>query len=135
VRRSIAAAQPKNGLLRQRVRAALLRIEGIVESPGIFYDNDAFWVNGKQIAHFRGDDAMEIRLTRRVISELRARLRAEASVTLRSGSSDWITVALEDMELIRELAERAAAAHRAPSGTTPKPPPVGVALERMRRFH
>jgi hypothetical protein len=112
-----------------------LRIDGIVESPGIFYDEDAFWVNGKQIAHFHGDDAMEIRLTKKVISELRARLRAEAGVTLRAGSSDWITVALDDTVLIRELAERAAAAHRAAPGTTPKPPPSGPELERMRRFH
>jgi hypothetical protein len=117
------------------VRASLLRIDGIVESPGIFYDEDAFWVNGKQIAHFHGDDAMEIRLTKKVISELRARLRTEAGVTLRAGSSDWITVALEDTALIRELAERAAAAHRPPAGSTPEPPPGGAKLERMRRFH
>jgi hypothetical protein len=56
-------------------------------------------------------------------------------VTLRAGSSDWITVALGDTALIQELAERAAAAHRAAPGTTPKPPPGGAALERMRRFH
>jgi hypothetical protein len=120
---------------RERVRAALLRIDGVVESPGIFHDEDAFWVNGKQIAHFHGDDVMEIRLTRRLISELRGRLKAMSSVAFRSGASDWISVAVDDAALIRELADRAAAAHRAARGTTPTPPPTGAALERMRRFH
>ena len=121
-----------------RIRAALLRIEGVVESPGIFYDEDAFWVNGKQIAHFRGDDAIELRLTRAVVSQRRARLKADVRITLRTGSSDWITVALDGADsaaLVAELAELAAAAHRAAPGTTPKAPPAGAALERMRRFH
>jgi hypothetical protein len=123
---------------RSRLRAALLRIDGVVESPGIFDEDDAFWVNGKQIAHFRGDDAMDLRLTRPVISRQRARLKADAHVTLRAGSSDWITVAIEGAggaALIADLAELAAAAHRAAPGATPKPPPAGAALERMRRFH
>lgn len=126
------------GAQKRRVRAALLSIEGVVESPGIFGAGDAFWVNGKQIAHFGDEDALELRLTRRGISARRTALKAESRVTLRSGSSDWITVragATNDVELVAELAELAAAAHRPAAGTASKPPPEGPALERMRRFH
>jgi hypothetical protein len=31
----------------------------------VFGDGRAFWVNGKQIAHFDGDDTIELRITAR----------------------------------------------------------------------
>jgi len=40
-----------------------------------------------------------------------------------------------DFAFLAELAERAAAAHRAPDGTSAEPPPTGNDLERRRRFH
>lgn len=111
----------------------------MVESPGTYYsDEDAFWVNGKEVAHFHGDDAIELRLTKKEISTNRPRLKADDRVELRKSSSDWLIVrfaAPRDVPFIVELAEIATAAHRARRGTTAKPPPTGAALERRRRFH
>lgn len=111
----------------------------MVESPGTYYtDEDAFWVNGKEVAHFHGEDGFELRLTKKEISANRPRLKADDRVELRKSSSDWLIVrfvAPRDVPFIVELAEIAAAAHRAPSGTTTMPPPTGTALERRRRFH
>jgi hypothetical protein len=124
--------------LATRARSCLLAIHGVVESGGTFSDGDAFWVNGREIAHFHGDADIELRLTRAVISEQRGRLKADPRVELRRGSSDWITIHpanVSDLALLRELAELAAAAHRADLGTMAAPPPVGAALERRRRFH
>ena len=124
--------------LRTRVRAALLALEGVEESPSAFRDAPAFWVNGKEIAHLDADDALDLRLTRKVISARRARLKADPRVTLRRSGGDWVEVrfaAEDDLELVAELAALAAAAHRPSSGGPGKPPPTGPALERRRRFH
>jgi hypothetical protein len=122
---------------RRKVRTALLRIDGIVESPGIFGDGDAFWVNGKQMANFIGDECIELRMGRKQISANRARLKDDPRVALRK-TSDWLGIRFErtsDVAFVAELAEITAAAYRPPPGTPPKPPPSGPQLERMRRFH
>jgi hypothetical protein len=97
-----------------------------------------FWCNGTEIAHFDSDDVIDLRLTRSVIRELRPALRADPRVELRKGSSDWVEVRMaadNDVDFVIELAERAAAVHRAGPGQIAKPPPVGADLERRRRFH
>jgi hypothetical protein len=107
------------------------------ESPGTFYEDDAFWVNGKEVAHFHAG-AVAIRLTRPVFSANRDRLRADPRVTRRSSASDWISIQLatsRDVEFAAELAELAAAAHRPPEGVPMRPPPAGADLARRRRFH
>lgn len=124
--------------LRDRVRRALLRAEGVSESPSMFTDALAFWVDGKEIAHFDADDVLDLRLTRAVIREHRARLKADARVTLRRSGGDWVEVRFagaEDVAFVGELAELAAAAHRPAPGAAAKAPPVGPALDRRRRFH
>jgi hypothetical protein len=110
----------------------------VIESPGIFGEGDAFWVNGKQIAHFREEDVLELRLTKSVIQALRARLKSDPRVELRPTSSDWVKVrfgASADVPRVLELAKQAATAHRPPPGVTAKSPPIGPDLERRRRFH
>jgi hypothetical protein len=124
--------------LTRRVRKTLLAIEGVVESGSIFGEGDGFWVNGTMIAHILDDGRMEIRPTKANISEHRAQLKADERIELRKSASDWLTVrwsSPKDVALIAELAEIAAAAHRAPEGVPTKPPPHGAELARRRRFH
>ncbi|MEX2159580.1 MAG: luciferase family protein [Dehalococcoidia bacterium] len=119
------------------MRRRLRKIAGMLESPGTFYEDDAFWVNAKEIAHFH-DGAISIRITRPVFSAHRDRLRADPRVSRRSPASDWITVQLEspkDVDFAAELAQLAADAHRPAAGVAAKPPPTGADLERRRRFH
>jgi hypothetical protein len=113
-------------------------MEGVVESPSMFGTANAFWCNGKEIAHFDAADAVDLRLTKPVIAELRPVLRNDRRVEFRKAGSDWIEVRVssrDDVAFVLELAERAVAAHRAVEGQTPKPPPAGADLERRRRFH
>jgi hypothetical protein len=124
--------------LLRRLRTALLRIDGIAESGSAFSEGDAFWVNGTQIAHFAGDDTIELRLTRREIAARRAELKSDHRVILRPSGADWMTLRFmspRDVERIIELARVAATAHAPAPGAPAKPPPVGAALERRRRFH
>jgi hypothetical protein len=122
-----------------RLLAALTEIEGVVEGESAFRDGPALWVNGKEIAHFDGDDIIDIRLTASLIRGRRAELRENPSVTLRrSSSSDWLEVRVSgapDEQVVLQLVAEAAHAHAAPAGTTPDPPATGARLARMKRFH
>lgn len=122
----------------RRLRNGLRKLDGVMESPGTFNDEDAFWVNGKEIAHFHGEHAIELRLTRKEIGARRTALREDPRIELRAGASDWITAlfaSMRDVAQVLDLAEVAAQAHRPPRGVPAKPPPLGAALERRRRFH
>jgi hypothetical protein len=124
--------------LEAHLRKEFLKIEGIIESDSMFDEEMAYWVNGKEIAHFRSANAIELRLTRSIIRDRQVELRADQRVEPRSSSSDWIVVrfdSLADTEFVTGLAALAAAAHRPPPGVPAKPPPTGAELERRRRFH
>ena len=114
-------------------------IDGFAEGSSIFSNDDtdlAYFVNGTQVANIVGDK-LGLRLTRKVISAHRPRLKAHAGIDLRRSGSDWVIVdlAATDLDLVMELADLAAAAHRPPRGVTVKPPPTGPELDRRRRFH
>lgn len=120
------------------LRDVIAAVDGVVESPSMFKDDLAYWVNGQEIAHFESADLIEIRLTREVIRRRRQQFKGDPRVDLRYSGSDWITVHFlspDDRALVMELVEDAATAHRPPPGVTPEPPPTGLDLERRRRFH
>lgn len=107
--------------LREEVERKLRQLDGAVEGESMFSDGQAWWVNGKEIAHFHTDDELEIRLTKAVIREQRAALKADDRVTLRPSGADWITVTVttaKDVTFVVTLVEQAAAAHRPPPGQT-----------------
>jgi Family of unknown function (DUF5519) len=120
-----------------RLRDALAAIDGIIESDSSFQDGLAYWVNGKEIAHFESQ-TIDIRLTREGIRQRRAQLKADPRVRLRRSGSDWVEVTCTspaDDEFVIDLVRAAADAHRAQSGTLAAPPPTGSDLARRRRFH
>lgn len=124
--------------LQTRLWEQLARIPGMLEGESVFSSGPAYWVNGKQVAHFIDDERMELRLTKPVIRELRAELTEDARIELRSSSSDWIIVRLADQTdigFVFDLAARAAEAHLPADGAAPKLPPTGADLARRRRFH
>ena len=98
----------------------------------------AYFVNATQVAEVVDPRSVGLRLTRKVISAHRLRLKADPRVELFRSGSDWLHVHLsssDDIALLVELAELAAGAHRPPPGVPLKPPPMGADLERRRRFH
>jgi hypothetical protein len=122
----------------RKLRRALADIEGVEESSSAFKEDFGYWVNGTEIAHFEGERAIDIRLTRALIRDRRADLRADPRVRLRASGSDWLTVELAGVDattFVIELVEAAAAAHRAAPGTIAAPPPHAADLARRRRFH
>jgi hypothetical protein len=118
----------------------LSTVDGFMEGASIFSESDddrAYFVNGTQVANADGPQ-LALRLTRKVISEHRQRLKAEVSVDLRRSGSDWIIVDVSgdaDCDLVMDLAPLVAAAHWPSGGGALKPPPEGAELARRRRFH
>jgi hypothetical protein len=77
----------------------------------------AFWVHGREVAHFEGDDVLELRLTRPVVRAERAALRGDPRFTLRPSASDWVELRVapgDQADAADALAwfRRAVAAHR-----------------------
>lgn len=122
----------------RKVRKRFLALDGVLESPGIFEDGDAFWVNGKEVGYFtEGGELLGLRLTKGEISARRSILKADPRVVLKA-SSDWLHVRIGtqgDVAFALALAGVAVEAHRPLSGTPAALPPMGAKLVRMRRFH
>ena len=88
---------------------------GALAAPSQFGHAEAFWVNGVEIAHIEGEHVLEVRLTRKVISEMRPELKAHDSVRLRRHTSDWLEVVIaggDDTEFAISLFRRAVEEHR-----------------------
>ena len=124
--------------LRAHVDDRLRRVRGLVVSDAMFGTGDAYWCNGKEVAHFESNTVIEVRLTKPEIRDRRERLKADARVELRPSGADWITVTLaspRDVAFVVDLVRVAVKAHRPPPGVPAKPPPTGQELDRRRRFH
>ena len=117
----------------------LLRdIPALVEAESSFGHASAYWMNGKEIAHFETDDVIDVRLTRSTISAMRTELKADPAVQLRRSGSDWLSVVLASAAAVERAAQLvclAAQAHAPAPGTTAVPPPAGSELARRQRFH
>jgi hypothetical protein len=129
---------PADGPLPNELPTGLADISGVSIGQSAFVSGPAVWAGGKEICHRDASGGFDVRLTRALIKKLKPTLVGDARVTLRrSSASDWLEVTCsgaDDDVLLRDLVERAAAAHPNPAGLS-APPPSGGALERRRRFH
>ena len=111
-------------------------MDGVAVSEGAFSPGPAIWVGRREVDHFDADDTLDVRLTRRLISERRAELRSDVRVALRPGSSDWIDVTIaneSDQSFAEGIVQLAIEANR--STAAMGPPPTGAELDQRRRFH
>jgi hypothetical protein len=101
-------------------------------------DDDALWIDARQIAHEIAGDAVEVRLTLPVIRAEKAGAMADPRVTHPRQSSEWVTVTLggpDDVGFARDLIALAADAYRPSAGAVLRRPPSRTDLARRRRFH
>ncbi|HEY2947094.1 MAG TPA: luciferase family protein [Micromonosporaceae bacterium] len=120
------------------LRDTLAEIDGVVESPSMFKDDDGYWVNGKEIAHFEEPGSLGVRLTRPEIRAAKALFTGDGPARRRAPSSDWVVIDVgtpEGIDLALSLARKAAAVHAPPDGAAAAPPPTGSRLASLRRFH
>jgi hypothetical protein len=62
---------------RQRLAHRLENIAGLARGESLFRHGAAYWVNGKEVAHFEDDRTVVIRLSRAVIRDRRTALKAD----------------------------------------------------------
>lgn len=101
--------------LRAELTGRVLGIPGVELRRSRFTGDEAFFAGRREIAHFRGDRALDVRLTRARIREL----AADRRVVLR-GASDWCEFAFarrEDLDRAVELVALAASAARRGRGS------------------
>jgi Family of unknown function (DUF5519) len=84
-------------------------IAGAALGEGAFSPGPAIRVGKREVAHFDGQDELDVRLTREAIRKRRPELRSDERVELRPGTSDWIRVRTKSkaeidraFELVRE---------------------------------
>ena len=100
--------------LSDQLWAMLLEISGVEERGSTFSGGVGLWANGTEVAYLRAEHALELRLTKKTIAQMKRQLKASPGIEVR-GASDWITVRFEsedDFENILELAEHAVRAQR-----------------------
>ena len=56
----------ETGTMIDTLREAITALDGVIESPSMFRDDLAYWVHGKEIAHFEDAELIEIRLPGRL---------------------------------------------------------------------
>lgn len=91
----------------------ILALQGVELRRSRFSEGEAFYVGGRELAHFHSGNELDLRLTRREIRARRAELEADRRITLR-GSSDWLEVRfprLADLDDVLALVEAAVAAN------------------------
>jgi len=111
-------------------------LDGVVVNEGAFSPGPAIWVRRREVAHFDGDDELDVRLTKQLISERRTELRSDVRVALRPGNSDWIDITIaneSDRSFAEGIVHLAFEANRLTAATGP--PPTGAELDQRRRFH
>lgn len=74
------------------VEALWLGLAGIEAHPSQFADVPAWWVDGREFAHFRADGWLDLRLTKALIREYREWLRGDGKFRLGQSASDWVEV-------------------------------------------
>ena len=97
--------------LRAELERRLSEIPGLTRrSPSRFGHGFAYYVGTREVAHFHGDERLDVRLTRPVIREHLSEGTLDPRVRTRGSSAEWVTVPLEaptDLALAVSLLEEA----------------------------
>src|SRR5437870_4573350 len=99
-------------------------IAGAQLGDGVFTEGQAVWCGTREVAHFHdGSGELEVRLTKAVVRERRAELKADERVTLRKSASDWIAFTIETKTDEDDALALVRAAVEANAATAPAGPP------------
>ena len=100
--------------LEERLGDRILELSDVELRKSRFSEREAFYVGKREFAHFHRQNEIDIRLTRKVIRNLKEELKADPKATLR-GSSDWLEYRFPrsgDLDRAAELAALALEANR-----------------------
>jgi hypothetical protein len=96
--------------IREELELRLQRLRQLTRRKSRFGDSRSYFLADREIAHFHGDERMDVRLTRERIRELKADSALDSRVLTRGPTADWATVRVakaEDISLAVQLVEEA----------------------------
>jgi hypothetical protein len=100
--------------VREELERKLLEIPGVVRGPSRYGHGAAYRCGIREIAHFHGEERMDIRLTREVIRLRRAEGGFDRRVRTRGPSADWVELLVtsaDDIQIAIHLVEEAVRAN------------------------
>jgi hypothetical protein len=96
--------------VREELERKLLEIPGVARGPSRVGHGAAYFSGDREIAHFHGDERMDIRLTRELIRVRKQEGGFDERVRTRGPSADWVELfvrRVQDIPLALELVEDA----------------------------
>ncbi len=100
--------------VREELDRRLSEIPGVVRRPSRWGHASAVHVGDREIAHFHGDQRLDVRLTKERIREYRSENAFDERVSTGGSSADWVTVRVleaRDIPLALQLIQDAAQAN------------------------
>lgn len=100
--------------IRATLEARLTEVPGLDQRRSRYGHGGAYFVGEREVAHFHGENRMDVRLTREVIREHKARGPMDPRVRTRGSSADWVEVRVSetsDLAYALSLVEEAARAN------------------------
>jgi Family of unknown function (DUF5519) len=100
--------------VRDQFELRLSEIPGVARRKSRFGHSHAYFAGDREIAHFHGDQRLDVRLTREKIRECVSEHAFDERVKTRGPSADWVTVRvieIRDIPLALSLIEDAVRAN------------------------
>ena len=100
--------------MRSELEQRLAEIPGLKRGPSRFGHESAYFAGGREVAHFHGEERMDVRLTRERIRERASEGGFDERVRTRGASADWVEVRVtrrQDFPLALSLVEEAVRAN------------------------
>ena len=96
--------------IRAELESRLQALPLLTRRKSRFGDSQSYFVADREIAHFHGDERMDVRLTKERIRELKTKGPLDPRIRTRGPSAEWATVRISeeaDIALAVELVEEA----------------------------
>jgi len=100
--------------LKPELERLLLSIPGLTQGPSRYGHGSAYRAGTREIAHFHGEERLDIRLTREEIRRRKSEGGFDKRVRTRGPSSDWVEIrvsSVRDFALALSLVEEAVRAN------------------------
>jgi hypothetical protein len=78
--------------VRPDLERKLLEIPGVTRHPSRWGRSDAYFLGDREIAHFHGEERLDVRLTSSRIRELKSEGSLDERVTTRGPTAEWVAV-------------------------------------------
>jgi len=107
---SRSCLDPGSMPIREELEIRLMKVPGVSRRPSRRGPGHTYFVGEQEIAHFHGDQRLDVRLTRERIRQSKSEGSFDDRVRTRGPSADWVAVQISeipDLDLAISLVEQA----------------------------